>query len=441
MRLILFSLFSCCLLFGFSSCLEDECEDTVLFRGMEPVTITAEEWRSEVFIVDTPGDVCEASGFYVYEDYLYMIENGEGLHLFDNADANNPRPVGFIPITGSQGLAARNDLLYVNQYTDLLTFDVSDPAKPTLVSRTEDVFGTQSVFLFQMNDGRFVTSFVPTEEFRTFDCSGPSGAFWDGNLLFAQGIDNSAQFDIASGFRGVQNSPGLTAGGGTPESVGQGGSLARFTIAQGNLYAVDDNSLRAFSLADPENPDFTATINLPWGVETIFPTADHLYIGTTTGMHIVGLDDPLNPEHLSTFSHVRACDPVVVSGNLAYITLWGGRDCGSIGDQLEIVDVTDARNPRSLQITPMDNSHGLGVAEGKLFLCNQVDGVTVYELDDRGLLGRTLDRRRDINARDVILLPADNRAIVLGYEQDGILQYDYADDGRLTEASRIAVCE
>jgi hypothetical protein len=130
-----------------------------------------------------------------------------------------------------------------------------------------------------------------------------------------------------------------------------------------------------------------------------------------------------------------------VANDLAYVTLWGGRDCGSTGDQLEIIDVSDARNPRSLQVTPMSNSHGLGVADGKLFLCAQWEGLKVFDLTDDGLLGEELSSLNNINARDVIVLPADNDLIVLGYASDGIQQYDYNEQGQLTATSRINLCD
>ena len=271
-----------------------------------------------------------------------MVENGEGLHIFDNSDVNNPVAVTYMEAPGGQGIAVRNNILYMNQYTDLVAFDLSDPKVPTLISRTEDVFDPSSVFPADQGNldlatGQFVAEWVETGEQRTVDCTDNRGnRFWDGDVIFAE---RSAFFsNIADAFS-------ATAGGG-PETVGQGGSLARFTITQSTLYAVDENSLRAFSLADPRKPTFAGTIDLGWGIETIFPTADKLFIGTTTGMQIFGVTDPLNPEHLSTFEHVLSCDPVVVSGDLAYVTLWGGRDCGSAGDQLEIIDVSDARNPQ-----------------------------------------------------------------------------------------------
>lgn len=420
-----------------TACIEESCEETRIVIGFEPITTTAGEWRANSnFICGVPEPVCTASGFYVYQQYLFMVEENKGLHILDNTDSNNPVPITFMAVPGGQGLAVRNNILYMNQYTDLVAFDLANPQQPTLVGRTEDVFEPNSVFAQVLPGDQFVIDWIETGERRNLSCNSPNfnnWGFWEGDILFANNIDLAANFSSSADLS--QNN-----GGGGGETVGQGGSLARFTISNGTLYAVDDQRLKVFDLSDARNPVYADQVNLGWGIETIFPSGDNLYIGSTTGMHIYSVANPTAPEHLSTFEHVLSCDPVVVSGNLAYITLWGGRDCGSAGDQLEIVDVSNPRSPRSLQITPMSNSHGLGVAEGKLFLCAQWEGLKVFDLTDDGLLGEQLSETRGINARDVIVLPGDNDLIVLGYGQDGIQQYDYTDDGMVIPTSKIEVC-
>ncbi|MBC6994663.1 hypothetical protein QWY85_07700 [Neolewinella lacunae] len=421
----------------FASCLEEKCEENRLVLGFEPVVVTSDAWRNSAFICGIPEPVCEAGGFYVYGPYLFMVETNRGLHIYDNSDTRNPRPITFMEAPGGQGIAVRNDILYMNQYTDLVAFDLSNPENPTLVGRTEDVFDPYSIFAQVLGGGEFITDFVETGERRVLTCNSPNWGqnFWrEGGVFFAQSR-NELAFNFDAG--NVTN----TAGG-TPENVGQGGSLARFTIASSTLYAVDDQNLKAFSLANPIAPVFQGNINLGWGIETIFPYEDKLFIGSQTGMQIFSIANPLVPEHLSTFEHVLACDPVVVANDLAYVTLWGGRDCGSIGDQLEIIDVSNAREPRSLQITPMSSSHGLAVAEGKLFLCSQWEGFRVFDLTDDGLLGEQLDHSTEIFARDVIVLPQNNELIVLGYGQEkGIQQFNYDEAGRLTPTSHISVCD
>lgn len=425
-----------------TSCLEDRCEEERTVSGFEPIVVNAGEWRNSLFTCGVALPVCTASSFYVYDQYLFMVEENEGLHIFDNSDSNNPVPITFMEAPGGQGIAVRNGILYMNQYTDLVAFSLDNPEQPELVGRTEDVFEPYSVFAQVLAGDQFVTGWNETGERRTLSCNSPNfnnQGFWEGDVFFAENAGVFRNLSFSGSFdASVANT---TAGSSGPDNVGQGGSLARFTISNGTLYAVDDQSLRVFDLADPVNPVFSQNINLGWGIETIFPYEDKLFIGANNGMHIYSVASPTAPEHLSTFEHILSCDPVVVNDDKAYVTLWGGRDCGSAGDQLEIIDVSDARNPRSLQITPMSNSHGLGVAEGKLFLCAQWEGLKVFDLTDDGLLGAQLSSLSNINARDVIILPGDNDLIVLGYGSDGIQQFDYTDGGLLTPTSRINLCE
>ncbi len=136
-----------------------------------------------------------------------------------------------------------------------------------------------------------------------------------------------------------------------PDVVGVGGSLARFTIANSTLYTVEDQNLTAFGLQDPTRPERAGMVNLGWGIETIFPQGDLLFVGANNGMHILRATDPLNPEYLSTFTHVRACDPVVVRGNRAYVTIWADSDCSvQARDQLEVIDISNPRQPISRQV-------------------------------------------------------------------------------------------
>jgi hypothetical protein len=432
------SLYPICLLLvavSLSGCLEEVCEENRIVQAFEPIVINADEWRQSEFFCGVGQPVCEATNFYVYEQYLFMMEGSSGLHILDNSDPTNPVPVTFMEAPGGQGLAVRNGILYMNQYTDLVAFDLNNPEKPELVGRTEDVFEPYSVFAQVLPGDQFVVDWIETSERRNVSCESENfnrEIFFQDGLLFA-----NSSADLESSFANSTSQ----GGGGSPETVGQGGSLARFTITSGMLYAVDDTRLRAFDLSNAEQPQFIQAIELGWGIETIFPQGDKLYIGSQTGMQIFSIADPLNPEHLSTFEHVQSCDPVVVDGDLAYVTLWGGRDCGSIGDQLEIIDVSDARNPQLLQTVPMTSSHGLGVAEGKLFLCSRWEGFRIFDLDDNGLLGEEIEHVENIIAQDVIVRPGTNDLIILGLGQEGIWQYGYTDEGEMSRKSHISVCD
>ncbi|MGB3799667.1 MAG: hypothetical protein WA952_07610 [Lewinella sp.] len=419
-----------------TGCLEDECSETFTYTAYHPVVISAAEWRTNDFSFTTPDQVCDPSGFYVYGDLLFVFDRSKGLHIIDNTDNADPRPLTFLNIPGGEGISVRNNVLYVNQYVDLLAFDLSQPTEPTLLSRTENVFDPYSNFSTGiMSNGDVTIDYVEGTETIQVNCNQRATTEhwrWQGGTLFA--LDNSG-VDMALN---SSNSAGSPSG---PERVGVGGSLARFTINQGNLYAVDDYSLRVFSLADPKQPEFIGTNQMGWGIETIFPYKDQLYIGSSTGLHIYGIEDPLSPQHFATVSHVQSCDPVVVDNDLAYVTMWGGSDCGNVQDQLMVIDVSDPKNPETIQMLPMSNSHGLGIAGDRLFLCAGPEGLKVLEIRQNGTVGEERHTAPNFPAKDVIVLPGQQELIVLGWETAGIRQFDYDADGSPTMVGEIAVCE
>ena len=423
----------CLLALAVTACTEDTCDDEVYLTSYEPVILPAAEWRTDNFLLSDPLDVCDPTAFYVYGDLLLVMDRSKGLHVIDNSDNDNPRPLAFLDIPGGGSMAVRNELLYVSQYIDLLTFSLRDAARPELISRTENVFNLSSYHSNSMlANGDIIVDFVEGTETIAVDCNrmphGDEYVLWN-DVVFA--TNNRVAMDAFN-----------ATGGQTPtgETVGIGGSLARFAINEGTLYVVEHDNLRVFSLADPTQPEFVGLESLAWGVETIFPYKDMLFIGAETGMHIFGLEDPHHPEYLSMFQHVRSCDPVVVQDDIAYVTMWGGGSCGSAQDQLMVVDVHDPRSPALLQEIPMTNSHGLGVDGNKLFLCTGPDGLKVFELGDQGRVERELHGSTDFSAKDVIVLPGRNELIVLGWDQAGIRQFDYDAEGLPTPVSEIVIC-
>ncbi|TAE30642.1 MAG: hypothetical protein EAZ91_09930 [Cytophagales bacterium] len=224
------------------------------------------------------------------------------------------------------------------------------------------------------------------------------------------------------------DSAGASAGAGT------GGSMARFTVAGNTLYLVSSTTLRAYDVKDSRNPIPGQETKLGFGVETIFPYGKNLFIGTQTGMIIYDASREGDPRHLSTYSHIRSCDPVVVQGNLAYVTLRNGTPCGGGINVLEVIDVSDLRAPKILKSFPMQSPHGLGVDGNVLFVCEGDSGLKLFDLTDP-INPKLLQHLQDVRSYDVI--PSRDLLIVTG--KDGIYQYSYADRKTLKLLSTLPV--
>jgi len=211
---------------------------------------------------------------------------------------------------------------------------------------------------------------------------------------------------------------------------GVGGSTARFAISNGHLYTVDNSSLNVFDITDEENPIFIRQLQIGFGIETIFPRGNTLFIGSQWGMVIYDISVPSNPVFLSDFSHVFSCDPVVVEGNYAYVTLSTSNRCNRGTNELQIIDISNLNSPNLVKIYPMKNPQGLGIDNELLFICD--DGLKVYDasvISDLKLL-----QTFDIQAKDVI--PYNGLLFVIG--DDGFYQYNYS-NGTLNLLSKIAV--
>ena len=85
-----------------------------------------------------------------------------------------------------------------------------------------------------------------------------------------------------------------------------------------------------------------------------------MFLGGTRGMYIYDISEPSTPTFISDFEHGTACDPVVVDGDYAYVTLRGGNMCGALESGLFIVDISDISKPTLAIDYPMDEPYGFG---------------------------------------------------------------------------------
>ncbi|MDR0835968.1 MAG: hypothetical protein LBN11_05240 [Tannerella sp.] len=169
-------------------------------------------------------------------------------------------------------------------------------------------------------------------------------------------------------------------------SEGTGGSMARFAITGDVLYTVSVNQLKQFDISDPANPKYSDLRDQDIGnnIETIFPADTLLYIGSQDGMYIYDIKDPRFPTYLARASHIRSCDPVVVEGHYAYITLnTNFSACGASPNNVLIVyDVEDQLNPKRLTEIRMSGPQGLGADGDLLFVCDK--GLKVFDISNSG---------------------------------------------------------
>ncbi|WP_224997355.1 LVIVD repeat-containing protein [Cesiribacter sp. SM1] len=216
--------------------------------------------------------------------------------------------------------------------------------------------------------------------------------------------------------------------------AGLGGSMAQFTVYNGQLYLLQSSELRTYSLENPAAPQLANTQQVGIDAETLFPYSGNLYVGSQGGMHIYSLDNPQQPQHLSTFQHITSCDPVVVEGNFAYVTLRSGSPCRFGVNELNVLNISDKTMPQLISSMVMNSPQGLAVNNGILYVCNAEYGMVALDVTNPFNI-KILKEYKDFDGYDVIFTPRS--LMMIG--KDGLVQYNPADPAKLQQLSIIPV--
>ena len=397
------------------SCNSDEnpTGETALFAV--PVVKSLAEIRSSVGVseaVETNSD----GKIYVTEDALFYIAKEEGVHILDNSNPVSPQNTAFISLEGVHDIAVKGNFLYADNYVDLLVFDISDLENITLVKTVQNALS-------------FLPAYPENAEFYDYTQGANEGEIIIGFELETRERPEGMMLEDFDSNGGVPTSNGGNV-------VGIGGSYAKFQINNDALYTVDSYQLNVFNISSPANTFYDKAVYLTeWmgggEFETLFQQRDFLFVGSTTGMYVVDASDEFNPFFLSGFSHATACDPVVVYGNTAYITVRGGSSCGAIEDQINVINVTDMANPSLISTTLLDQPYGLGINNNILYVCTGSNGLKVFDASDSANL--TLENSYTESVTDVI--PLTSHLIAVGPNK--IIQYNYGSGFSLTPISTV----
>lgn len=396
------------------------------FKVNEPVYLSYEDLRTPV-AAKSAQEIIQPGKLYFKDHHIFINEYMVGIHVVNNIDPSNPQILKFIEIPGNIDLAIKENILYADSYVDLVAIDISDLENIVEVGRVEDAF---PYLLPEYDEGRIeqidetrgvVTGWRTVE--RTVEVE-TEPYYYD----YYRGWGEEMVFTDVNSFASS------SVGGGSES--GTGGSMARFTLYENYLYTVDYNMLRLFDVSDAPNPILESESYIGWNIETIFPYNHKLFIGTQTGMLIYSLSDPSNPEYISEFSHASSCDPVVVEGNYAYVTLRAGNLCGDNESQLDVIDISDIESPQLIKEYPMVEPYGLGIDDSVLFVCDGNAGLKIYNASDPWhITANQLAEYPEINAFDVI--PLGEALLMIG--SDGLFQYDYSDLDSIKQLSFIPI--
>lgn len=402
-----------------ASCKKDQCEQTQTYWKYTP------RYRQITDIIQdvkttAPTPLKKTGKIFLTGHYILVNEYMAGIHVIDNSNPSAPQNVAFINIPGNIDMAVKDNILYADCYTALVALNIANPASPSVVNTVYDALPPLYVSYADGSSG-VLTGYDSARVTEKVGCNAGGPIMWmEGDM--AKPMNNVASSSTAN----VPSSPNIA------------GSTSRFAIDRNALYIVDQSSLRVFNVSNAAAPTASGSSAIGWNIETIFAYDSHLYIGTSTGMQIFNLNSPFSPQHDATFSHALSCDPVVVQGHYAYVTLHSGSTCNNSVNQLQVVDVTNTTAPTIVATYEMHSPRGLSIDDATLFICDGDEGLKVYDAADINSIGsHQLGAFASIQSQDVI---AWNK-ILLMIGSDGLYEYDYSDPQHVTALSHIAVAK
>ena len=108
-------------------------------EGFAPIYVSKEE-AYDIRLVE--GQPIENAGkLYLYGNLLLINEIGKGVHMIDNTNPASPVNIGFLKVPGSHDMVIKGDVVYVNNYQDLVALKI-EGQEVKVTERISDVMNS-----------------------------------------------------------------------------------------------------------------------------------------------------------------------------------------------------------------------------------------------------------------------------------------------------------
>ncbi len=229
------------------------------------------------------------------------------------------------------------------------------------------------------------------------------------------------------------------------------GSYTKILAVNNRLYGVDDAFISTVDISIKDNPIVIDKQELGFGIESIYHYEGILLVGSNNRLFIMNLDERGVPVLQSSTDYVNfgddvfPCDPVVANNTNAFVTLsenltsiitaCGNRSVVNIPiKELRIYDIVELKSPILMKTIPMHNPKGLSLDANYLFICNDDQGIVVFDVSDINNPIQIFEKT-DFKAYDVIA----NKGLLIVVGDGQLYQFDYADISNISLLSIINI--
>ena len=353
-------------------------EEWVDVTYLTPVYETASSLADQVD-VEEPKEQTSLGKIITYQNYVFVNEPMEGIHIVDHTDPSNPTNLSFLSIPGNLDMSIVEDHLYVDMFSSLAVFDIRDVLSPKFKENftVEDVFDYDAFWNFPFEIWEEPNSYIEYREYP--DKTKGIVVDWQTETIREKRslYDYRYYNDIAIPDIALSSEDGNIDG---VQQTSTAGSMTRFLPIDGYLYTINFNELVLFQIGSDYRPSPWVKKNTQTQAETLFQLNDLLFVGSVNGMLVYDVSDAADPDYINRIEHMRSCDPVVADANYAYVTLRGGTNCFTDINELQIIDIQDPQNLSVVSRKDMYNPHGLGIYNDHLIICDGTAGIKIVDV-------------------------------------------------------------
>jgi hypothetical protein len=112
---------------------------TPIYTAYNPVFMKRADLENSITL-NVPRGLGTPAKIYSKDNYLFVSEAGLGVHIIDNSDQKAPKKTGFLKVLGCYDMAIKGSILYVDNATDLVALDLSNPEKLVITQRIVNAF-------------------------------------------------------------------------------------------------------------------------------------------------------------------------------------------------------------------------------------------------------------------------------------------------------------
>lgn len=405
--------------FFFNACTNDLGTLNVTYFEATAIYGDLEEVRA-LPVNTAPQEIINPGKIYIAEDLILIGEEEKGIHVIDNSNAASPQTVNFLQVPGNREFFVEGNFLFAESYYDVVKLDISNPQNVILVSRAKNVFTNE---LFNEN-GETLLGFSFEEVTQEVD--------QNSNLYKEINTGNAVYLDFAQNIIPRSAVPASFAGSSSSVS----GTINRVTYHNNHVYILGRSDLNiikddaAFQVVNHQSAIGTE-------METIFPYESKLFIGSRASMEIYDVSNPAQAVHEYQFDHATSCDPVLPTGNAAYISLRTGdfSECPGNTNALVVLDIENLQAPSQVAEIEMRSPYGMAAIGGLLFVGEGANGLTIFDATNPLDL-KEIRHDSNIEAYDILQHPTRTDLILIA-GTTGLEQYALDTDLSLSLQSKI----